>query len=434
MTVIINDKVYVLSANEDSNRYDHKPKYGVSLVHYNAKVQEVLGEKLKAEPWMHIAFIRSIKTGEVGYVVYNWDNRDVFAEGDCTQEQYDEAMKHTRYVKADKRIVNRGSGKWSKVYNGIFGKINDSEFKERRSTASHTLTILRFNEKVEERVGAKVKAEPWMHIAFMHSRGKDADKDKVQYVIYIWDTRQVLDEGICTRAQYDKAYLATVRANDNKTPLKGSDKQVELFNQLVQKKATEASMEADAGAYVIAQSKDTKESFYTRSTVERHFGRTVHIPAYTSAKRDNFKQVKVFKTIEDANAAIAKMQQEGFAEDAIAMPYDKAKQIFDSNKQKIVDDIEARRKQEQQQYAEANKAERQATAKKNAEQRHGIYKVTFWYSNTNLGNETYKVEADSINDAFNKAKAIALRQDKYRAVAGYDHKMTFSKQNIEFVK
>lgn len=82
-------------------------------------------------------------------------------------------------------------------------------------------------------VSSKVKPEPWMHLAY------EVTKDgNVHWVIYVWDTREILDEGhnflpwwsSKPAEERNRAFRGAPKANDNHQPLKG--KNAEQFNKL----------------------------------------------------------------------------------------------------------------------------------------------------------------------------------------------------------
>ena len=174
-------------------------------------------------------------------------------------------------------------------------------------------------------------------------------------------------------------------------------------------------------------------------------------PSFTSTRRRNYDRAKLFNSKEEAEAYIEKQNKEkelfitidlGFGPNARStkrpmnieiLPYSDAiaaigdpEQNYKNYKQKQADD----RKKSNAAYRERYKKEHANDNVKDP----GKYKVRFWYSNSWLGEETFTVDAESINDAFKKAKAKALRQDPYRDTQGYDQKMTFNKNEIWKIK
>jgi len=162
-----------------------------------------------------------------------------------------------------------------------------------------------------------------------------------------------------------------------------------------------------------------------------HLGK-VYSPNFTSTRANNINRAKKFNSKEEAEAFVDKQAKEKDLwkhYKVSVMPLSEAMELIgnpDDNykayKQKQADDKRAASRR----YAEQNKER----AKKNKEINPGTYKVTFWYSNSWLGCETYTVDAESVDDAFKKAKAKALRQDPYRDSQGYDQRMIFNKSNI----
>jgi hypothetical protein len=92
------------------------------------------------------------------------------------------------------------------------------------------IVVYRYTPEVQELVKSKVKAEPWMHIAFIDNPA--TTQHNLVYAIYIWDTRKVLGEGIFkfdTRkdgsfgpGRFDGKYNFLKRASDNGKPLIGA--------------------------------------------------------------------------------------------------------------------------------------------------------------------------------------------------------------------
>lgn len=87
------------------------------------------------------------------------------------------------------------------------------------------LTILsQRNRFAKDALNLKVKLEPWMHIGVI-----DLDNGKFGYAVWVWDSRQVIDEGELSKEQEDeiKFYITDhfftneIRMNDTYLPLKG---------------------------------------------------------------------------------------------------------------------------------------------------------------------------------------------------------------------
>lgn len=94
------------------------------------------------------------------------------------------------------------------------------------------LTILRYNEALQKLVGARTKAEPWMHIGFVGTDMSDDD----YWAIWIWDTRKVLEEGKCLHESREQARNFAPYAHDNLLRLPGSSKFAKLFSIILTRK------------------------------------------------------------------------------------------------------------------------------------------------------------------------------------------------------
>ena len=88
--------------------------------------------------------------------------------------------------------------------------------------------VYRYSEELQKQLGSKTKPEPWLHATY----AINPDKKGGKYVIFVWDTRQVVEEGKLSRAQlfdkYGNRYstshfvLRGRPARDNGQPLKGA--------------------------------------------------------------------------------------------------------------------------------------------------------------------------------------------------------------------
>jgi hypothetical protein len=74
------------------------------------------------------------------------------------------------------------------------------------------ITILRYTEELQKFYRAKTKPEPWLH--FVHVSGQLGDR----WAIYVWDTRQVIEEG----SDYRPVPQGVQKASDNHEMLKGA--------------------------------------------------------------------------------------------------------------------------------------------------------------------------------------------------------------------
>lgn len=91
------------------------------------------------------------------------------------------------------------------------------------------------DEKIQAMLKSKIKPEPWLHVNIMtHPK----DKKKAWYTIYVWDTRQVVGEGIVPNVNPSKESIMPGRgdgkydwlrfASDNGKPLNGAKYNVEF--------------------------------------------------------------------------------------------------------------------------------------------------------------------------------------------------------------
>lgn len=89
--------------------------------------------------------------------------------------------------------------------------------------------ILRYNESIQKTLGCKTKPEPWMHIGI---KTPSKRLPFVGYTIWVWDTRQVLEQNIeqdFGRATVDFVNRCNIAlkqgqpAIDNHQPLKGGE-------------------------------------------------------------------------------------------------------------------------------------------------------------------------------------------------------------------
>jgi hypothetical protein len=53
--------------------------------------------------------------------------------------------------------------------------------------------ILKYTNEVRNILGSKAKAEPWLHVAITKEDDKHDNKTVINYIIYIWDTREVIE-------------------------------------------------------------------------------------------------------------------------------------------------------------------------------------------------------------------------------------------------
>lgn len=80
------------------------------------------------------------------------------------------------------------------------------------------------NRFVTDVLNPRIKLEPWMHIGVI-----ELDNGKFGYAVWVWDSRQIIDEGELSKEQEDKIkfyitdhfFTNEIRTNDSYLPLKG---------------------------------------------------------------------------------------------------------------------------------------------------------------------------------------------------------------------
>lgn len=90
--------------------------------------------------------------------------------------------------------------------------------------------IARYTDAIQKAIGSKIKAEPWLHIAFFDNGATN------YYVIYVWDTRKVVYQGKTADdlLNIDLACNGMTPANDNHEPLNGQHDKI--LDRLFKKK------------------------------------------------------------------------------------------------------------------------------------------------------------------------------------------------------
>lgn len=97
--------------------------------------------------------------------------------------------------------------------------------------------VYRYSKGLQQQLGSKTKPEPWLHCTYQIN----ADKKGGQYVIFVWDSRQVVEEGELSQSQLFEQFkygryseYHTVfkgkPAVDNGQPLKGAKFKWQLVN------------------------------------------------------------------------------------------------------------------------------------------------------------------------------------------------------------
>lgn len=174
-----------------------------------------------------------------------------------------------------------------------------------------------------------------------------------------------------------------------------------------------------------------------------------YLPTWTSTGRRNYDRAKLFKSKEEALAYVEKQNKEkklfttleqDFSKKGIhqnerptnieVMPYSEAMEVIGDPEQNY-NDYKQKQAEDKKKQSEAYRKRYKEEHANDSAKDPGKYKVWFYYANSWLGGESFTVDAESINDAFKKAKEKALQQDPYRTSSGYDERMIFNKNNIK---
>lgn len=79
------------------------------------------------------------------------------------------------------------------------------------------MKILRYTPEMQKQLVSKTKPEPWLHVAIIMPK----DRGWAIYAIYVWDTRQVIEEGRKPIWDAHVEHLVGTPAKDNHQPLQG---------------------------------------------------------------------------------------------------------------------------------------------------------------------------------------------------------------------
>lgn len=100
------------------------------------------------------------------------------------------------------------------------------------------MAVLRYSESIQKQIGSKTKPEPWLHITTART-GKDGKQ--AWYAIFVWDTRQVVEEGkLDWKYKKNESYkikpgedgfLNGRYAQDNGKPLVGAKHDFDFTNE-----------------------------------------------------------------------------------------------------------------------------------------------------------------------------------------------------------
>lgn len=134
--------------------------------------------------------------------------------------------------------------------------------------------IFKYNEQAAKYIGKltktklKVEPQPWLHVAVKTMSGRNPWSG---YVIYVWDTRKVLDEyrsnkGLFKTELFKKDVAGMQRAVDNRKPLVGGrDKDVNEFFEF-------GEFDASKSEYFDGAERKIKTDLYNRRTASGRFG------------------------------------------------------------------------------------------------------------------------------------------------------------------
>lgn len=196
--------------------------------------------------------------------------------------------------------------------------------------------------------------------------------------------------------------------------------------------------EEDIDGYVYAKDSTTNEEFFIG------FSKSDYIPDlycinFTEAKRNNFRRVKIFKSKEQAEEFLNKYKDKvspsawKTVQDMVFMPYIQAKELFgdgDARQKRYMEIKEISRKNNRIRRYELTKEDNKKLQQKYNEKNPGTYIVEFPFAGNKFDTLTIVVDAESINDAFKKAKDKALRKNPNYGMSGYDKHLTFTKKYI----
>lgn len=92
--------------------------------------------------------------------------------------------------------------------------------------------IVRYTQEVQQLLKSKTKPEPWLHCAITSAYTGKTNKSKQAffYVIYVWDTREVIEDKQVSTSLPGKQPANIVNAYDNHQPLKGNGKGAKQVN------------------------------------------------------------------------------------------------------------------------------------------------------------------------------------------------------------
>ena len=193
--------------------------------------------------------------------------------------------------------------------------------------------------------------------------------------------------------------------------------------------------------FVIKRNKETTEEFFIQFSKERFAGNSVYIPSYSSIRSNNFRRIKIFKTKEDALKYIDQYLSKNENNDYWDEVKNKMEVISYSDALELIGDNDTKhkelkskqntdRKQRQKERYEHNKENNKKKEIEYSKNDPGKYYVRFPYTDNEFDGMEFTIQASSINDAFEKGKVKALKQDPNCNTPGYDHKIKFTKKYI----
>jgi hypothetical protein len=118
------------------------------------------------------------------------------------------------------------------------------------------MPVLRYNPELQEKLGAKTKAEPWMHCFVGEG----------EYFIYIWDTRKLIEKGNSKNAWMHKLGKNVAYAKDNHKPIDGLSKSDIQYTEMYYWPAEQLALQHGIKLPTYDQMRDQWEHWRTRGS------------------------------------------------------------------------------------------------------------------------------------------------------------------------
>ena len=254
---------------------------------YNRYVQQIIKAKTTPEPWLHVLIVPTSSVNSANFVwcIYVWDTRKVIESGKGSSSSFkyfgnapDAVDNREPLVGLQKDdILYKAMSRQAKPYvekpKSAEPTSDDLGFEKHRGMA-----ILRYNNRVRSKLGTKTEGAPYLHIAFFTI----PTQSKAYYVIYVWDSRAILEEGTCTLDQKDNAYDVTDYVTDSHKPLRGSSEGAKRFNYSAFKMAKEQQGLEMAGVPKSLQNMQVR--YYMSNSLPKDFQFIKNAKAYHTTK------------------------------------------------------------------------------------------------------------------------------------------------------